>query len=65
MGARFMLLIPSVEEKKDILRNIDYLREEMIRIGLEEGLSSKNTIMISQMLDVYIGQYQSIQHFED
>jgi hypothetical protein len=59
-----MLLMPSVE-KKELLRNIDYLREEMIRFGLEEGLSSKNTIMISQILDLYIVKYQSKQLFED
>jgi hypothetical protein len=59
-----MLLMPSIE-KKDMLRNIDYLREAMIRFGLEEGLSSKNTIMISQILDVYIVKYQSIQHSKD
>jgi hypothetical protein len=55
-----MLLIPNVDEKKEILRNIDYLRDEMIRIGIEEGLLSKNTIYISQILDVYIVKYQSL-----
>ncbi|MDF2792204.1 MAG: hypothetical protein K0S80_5306 [Neobacillus sp.] len=59
-----MLLMPDTNEKMDILRNIDYLRDEMIRFGLEEGLSSKNTIMISQILDVYIVKYQSIQRCE-
>lgn len=60
-----MLLMPSIDRKKEILRNINYLREEMIRLGLEEGLSSKNTIMISQILDFYIVKYQAIQFFKD
>lgn len=55
-----MLLIPDVDYKKEILKNIDYLRDEMIRIGLEEGLSSKNTIYISQILDGYLVKYQSM-----
>ncbi len=59
-----MLLMPSVE-KKELLRNIDYLREEMIRFGLEEGFLSKNTIFISEILDEYIVKYQSIQHSKD
>jgi len=60
IGAIFILLIPDVIKKKELLRNIDYLRDEMIRIGLEEGLSSKNTIYISQILDVYLVKYQSL-----
>jgi hypothetical protein len=55
-----MLLIPDVDNKKELLKNIDYLRDEMIRIGLEEGFSSKNTIYISQILDGYLVKYQSL-----
>jgi hypothetical protein len=57
-----MLLMPNIE-KKDLLRNIDYLREEMIRFGIEEGFLSKNTIFISQILDEYIVKYQSLRKF--
>ncbi len=58
-----MLLIPDVDIKKELLRNIDYLREEMIRFGIEEGFLSKNTIYISQILDEYIVKYQSLRKF--
>jgi hypothetical protein len=57
-----MLLMPNIE-KKDLLRNIDYLREEMIKFGIEEGFLSKNTIFISQILDEYIVKYQSLRKF--
>ena len=60
IGAIFMLLIPDVNSKKELLKNIDYLRDEMIRLGLKEGLSSKNTIYISQILDGYLVKYQSL-----
>ncbi|WP_102271675.1 aspartyl-phosphate phosphatase Spo0E family protein [Cytobacillus massiliigabonensis] len=43
-----------------LLKMINKLREEMIKIGLSEGLNSKNTIKISQMLDIYISKYQKI-----
>jgi hypothetical protein len=39
---------------------IESLRNEMIRIGIHEGLSSTRTIQISQELDTYIAIYQKI-----
>lgn len=40
------------------LRNqIEILREEMVTIGLSEGLCSEQTIQISQKLDRYIATY--------
>lgn len=45
-----------------LLKVIKMLREEMITIGLSEGLNSKNTLKISQMLDTYISKYQKINH---
>ncbi|MGN7403412.1 aspartyl-phosphate phosphatase Spo0E family protein [Cytobacillus praedii] len=32
----------------------------MIKVGLSEGLDSKNTIKISQVLDTYILRYQKV-----
>jgi hypothetical protein len=39
---------------------IESLRKEMIRIGIQEGLTSERTIKISQEIDYYILEYQSI-----
>lgn len=41
--------------------SIESLRNEMIRIGIQEGLTSRRTIEISQKLDVYITQYQELK----
>jgi hypothetical protein len=39
---------------------IESLRNEMIRIGIQEGLTSTRTIQISQKLDMYIAIYQKM-----
>jgi hypothetical protein len=39
---------------------IESLRKEMIRIGIQEGLTSKRTVQISQKLDKYISKYQKM-----
>jgi hypothetical protein len=39
---------------------IESLRNEMIRIGIQEGLTSIRTIQISQQLDNYIARYQKM-----
>jgi hypothetical protein len=39
---------------------IESLRNEMIRIGIQEGLTSTRTIQISQKLDTYIAIYQKM-----
>lgn len=49
-----------LEEKIELIWTINFLREEMIYIGLKEGLTSRNTLTISQKLDQYIARYQSI-----
>ena len=54
-----MKLIPITDEKSDLMKTIEYLRAEMIRIGIKEGLHNEKTIKISQMLDTYIAQYQN------
>ncbi|WP_071392971.1 aspartyl-phosphate phosphatase Spo0E family protein [Bacillus tuaregi] len=48
------------DEKNDLLKTITTVREEMIRTGMKEGLTSLNTITLSQRLDEYIARYQAI-----
>lgn len=43
--------------------NIEFLRNEMIRAGTEEGLTSKRTLQISEELDRYIMKYQLLHSF--
>lgn len=56
-----MLLKPITQS--ELLRIIESLREEMVKIGIEEGLSSEKTIELSQKLDHYITFYQSINYY--
>jgi len=48
------------EDKKELLRMIDYLRDELVKVALNEGFSSPNTIRTSQLLDSYLVQYQRV-----
>jgi len=48
------------DEKNDLLNIIATVREEMIRTGMKEGLTSTKTITLSQRLDEYIAKYQAI-----
>lgn len=41
-----------------LISKIELLRKEMIKSGIEEGLSSKKTIELSQLLDHYVLTYQ-------
>ncbi|KAB7664311.1 aspartyl-phosphate phosphatase Spo0E family protein [Bacillus sp. B1-b2] len=41
-----------------LLIEINDLRDELIKIGLKEGINSDNAIQISQKLDKYILEYQ-------
>ncbi|WP_160725272.1 aspartyl-phosphate phosphatase Spo0E family protein [Bacillus sp. USDA818B3_A] len=43
--------------------NIELLRNEMIRLGTEEGLTSQRTLQISEELDRYIMKYQLLYSF--
>jgi hypothetical protein len=52
-----MIFMPIVDEKSKLESLIETLRDEMIRIGTQEGLNSKRTIEISQKLDIYISKY--------
>jgi hypothetical protein len=51
---------PIIDEKCKLKMIIESLRKEMIRIGIQEGLTSERTIKISQEIDYYILEYQSI-----
>lgn len=51
--------LPIPNKESDLLGIIEALREEMIKIGMKEGLSSEKTIEMSQMLDHYIANYQT------
>jgi hypothetical protein len=48
------------EDIKELLNMIDYLRDELVKIALNEGFSSPNTIQTSQLLDSYLVQYQRV-----
>lgn len=53
-----MITLAKVEKKIDLEKNIRTLRKELILIGTKEGLTSENTIKISQKLDLFITKYQ-------
>lgn len=42
---------------------IECLRKELIRVGIQEGLSNEKTIKLSQKLDLFIAKYQSMNNF--
>ncbi|MBS8264266.1 aspartyl-phosphate phosphatase Spo0E family protein [Mesobacillus boroniphilus] len=48
--------------KEILTRKIELFREEMIRIGLETGFDSPETVQISQNLDELIVLYQELVH---
>lgn len=56
-----MILMPITKDKSELLGTIESLRKELIRIGNQEGLSSRKTIEISQKLDLFISKYQTIR----
>jgi hypothetical protein len=50
------------DERSNLENKIESLRNEMILIGIQEGLTSEKTIMISQKLDIYIAKFQKINN---
>jgi len=46
--------------RKALLVDIEAGRELMIQIGLEEGLASKNTIVISQFIDQLLNRLEKV-----
>ena len=57
-----MIFMPMIDEKSKLEILIETLREEMIRIGIKEGLNSEKTIEISQKLDIYISKYHFLRN---
>ncbi len=49
----------TVDKDYDLLKTINILRQEMIRVGIKEGLTSERTVNISRKLDIYIMKYQN------
>jgi len=46
--------------RKALLLDIEAARERMIRVGLEEGFTSHNTIIISQLIDQLLNELEKI-----
>ncbi|GGE70955.1 aspartyl-phosphate phosphatase Spo0E family protein [Priestia taiwanensis] len=47
--------------EKELLQTISLKRQEMIRVGEKTGLTSEETLQISQELDEVIVKYQAIK----
>lgn len=56
-----MIVLDKNMEKSFLKYSIESLRNEMIRIGIQEGLTSENTIKVSQKLDIFIAKYQAMK----
>jgi len=52
------MMIPVIAERLYLRFAISKLRRQMILIGSEEGLTSEETIRVSQKLDTFIIKYQ-------
>ncbi|AQX56559.1 aspartyl-phosphate phosphatase Spo0E family protein [Priestia flexa] len=46
--------------RKALLVDIEEARERMIKVGLEEGFTSHNTILISQLVDQLLNELEEI-----
>ncbi|MEJ9314830.1 aspartyl-phosphate phosphatase Spo0E family protein [Priestia megaterium] len=46
--------------RKALLVDIEAARERMIKVGLEEGFTSHNTILISQLVDELLNELEEI-----
>ncbi|UKJ83613.1 aspartyl-phosphate phosphatase Spo0E family protein (plasmid) [Priestia megaterium] len=46
--------------RKTLLVDIEAARERMIRVGVEEGFTSYNTIIISQLVDQLLNELEKI-----
>ena len=46
--------------RKALLVDIEAARELMIKVGLEEGFTSRNTILISQLVDQLLNHLEKI-----
>lgn len=46
--------------RKALIVDIEAGRELMVQIGLEEGFTSKNTLVISQFIDQLLNQLEKV-----
>ncbi|MGW9019487.1 Spo0E family sporulation regulatory protein-aspartic acid phosphatase [Priestia megaterium] len=46
--------------RKALLVDIEAARELMVKVGLEEGFTSHNTILISQLVDHLLNELEEI-----
>jgi hypothetical protein len=46
--------------RKALLVDLEAARELMIKVGLEEGFTSHNTILISQLVDQLLNELEKI-----
>lgn len=49
-----------IKDAYKLEKTIESLRTEMIRVGIQEGLTSEKTIKLSQELDSHIAIYQKM-----
>ncbi|ASN05928.1 aspartyl-phosphate phosphatase Spo0E family protein [Virgibacillus necropolis] len=49
---------------EQLLKRIEFLRNEMTKVALKKGFTSRESIMISQELDKLLNLYDSIQRKE-
>lgn len=61
----FMILMSKIDSKSMLEQTIADLRETMIQIGIQEGLTSEKAVTISQILDTYILKYQTLKFSGD
>ncbi|WP_404332176.1 Spo0E family sporulation regulatory protein-aspartic acid phosphatase [Mesobacillus maritimus] len=52
--------VQSVLNCRELLRYIEFLRKQMINMGLTYGFQDNRTIQASQELDYFIYEYQRI-----
>jgi hypothetical protein len=55
-----LVLLSAIEEKSKLEKIINVKRKELIKTGMQEGLQSKRTLIISQQLDIFIVKYQKL-----
>ncbi|SDL95055.1 aspartyl-phosphate phosphatase Spo0E family protein [Bacillus sp. OK048] len=52
-----MIITTTDQKEYELLKKIEFLRKEMINAGTHHGLTSQETINVSQKLDIYIKSY--------
>jgi hypothetical protein len=54
---------PSIFSASELLYYIEFLREHLIKVGLNNGFSCSQTIQASQELDFFIAEYQKMKKY--